>query len=63
MSQNLLDQLKSWYANYVKSGSHYSFLTWLQVQRTGTTYFNPVVQGSSGLEIDELLFKHSLGQV
>lgn len=63
MSDSLKNLLNSLYGKYILSGSSYPFLTWVQIQRTGTAFFNPVLQGCSGLEIDDLLFKHSCGLV
>ena len=63
MSDSLKNLLSRLYKKYILSGSTLSFLTWVQVQRTGTAFFNPVLQGYSGLEIDDLLFKHSCGLV
>lgn len=63
MSDSLKNLLSRLYEKYILSGSTLSFLTWVQIQRTGTAYFNPVIQGCSGLEIDDPLFKHSCGLV
>lgn len=63
MSDTLKKNLNELYQQYTQTGSKHSFLTWVQIQRTGTIFFNPTIQGCSGLEIDDLLFKHSLGLV
>ena len=61
MSIELKQLLARLYQKYLKSGSVYPFLTWVQIQRTGTVHFNPFIQGCSGLELDQLLFQHSCG--
>ena len=63
MSESLNSLLKRLYEKYRLSNSTYPFLTWVQIQRTGTAYFDPIRQGTSGLEIDDLLFQHSLGTI
>ena len=63
MSVELKKFLARKYQEYLKSDSTHSFLTWVQIQRTGTIYFNPFIQGCSGLELDQLLFQHSRGLV
>jgi len=63
MSTSLRERLQAFYLDYIKSGSTHPFLTWIQVQRTGTTYFNPTIQGCSNDELDMLLMQHALGLV
>lgn len=63
MSTQLKSILDKLYQEWKNSESVCSFLDFVQFKRTGTYSFDIMKQGSSGLEIDDLLFMHYMKRI
>ena len=63
MSIHLKTILDNLYKEWKSCNDKHSFLDFVQFKRTGTYSFDIMKQGSSGLEIDDLLFMHYMKRI
>lgn len=63
MSTQLKSILDNLYKEWKSSKDRHSFLDFVQFKRTGSYTFDIMKQGSTGLEIDNLLFLHHMRRI
>lgn len=63
MSIHLKSILDKLYQEWKSCKDKHSFLDFVQFKRTGSYTFDIMKQGSSGLEIDDLLFQHYMRRI